>query len=196
MPRARKRLYTVWWNMLERCNNPNNHNYHGYGGRGISVCDDWLGSCGYKNFEKWAINNGYKENLTIDRIDVNKGYDSTNCRWVTITEQANNRRTNRIITYKNVTDTLANICRKFDKDYMLVNNRLQKGWEVQKALDTPKYSSRKNGRYITYDGKTKSIAEWTRELHLSKNTIYERLNSGWTVEEALFIEKGGRKHGN
>ena len=84
------RLYSIWSGMLKRCNNKNCHAYQNYGGRGIKVCDEWLD---YVNFRDWAIQNNYSDLLSIDRINNDGNYESSNCRWANAKQQANNRRT-------------------------------------------------------------------------------------------------------
>lgn len=83
------KLYMVWDSMRSRCNTPTNKSYHYYGGRGISVCKEWDD---FKNFETWALKNGYKEGLSIDRINNDGNYEPPNCRWTTAHEQRINQR--------------------------------------------------------------------------------------------------------
>lgn len=86
------RLYTIWRSMRQRCGNPKNMDYKSYGGRGILVCDEWKD---YTAFKRWALSNGYADNLSIDRINVDGNYEPGNCRWADAKTQANNRRPRR-----------------------------------------------------------------------------------------------------
>ena len=100
--KAHHKLRNIRKHMIQRCYYKNTSNYSNYGGRGITVCDEWRDKKnGLKRFEEWALANGYKEGLSIDRIDVNGNYEPSNCRWITMAEQAKNKRNNVIFYDKN-----------------------------------------------------------------------------------------------
>ena len=130
------RLYTIWSRMKQRCYDKNYTEYDNYGGRGIFVCNEWKNS--FENFYLWAIENGYSDALTIDRIDNNQGYAPNNCRFVNRTVQANNTRQNHRITYKDVTLTLAEWCKILNLPYHTIKKRLNtSGWSVSEAFEIP-----------------------------------------------------------
>lgn len=119
------RLWHVYYHMIGRCENPNTPMYYRYGGRGISVCEEWKES--FTSFRAWALNNGYKNGLTIERINNDGNYCPENCRWATVTEQANNRSTNRMVTVNGEEDTLANWARRTGYAYEKARYRLKRG---------------------------------------------------------------------
>lgn len=131
-----KRLWQTYQNMKTRCNNENYILYSRYGGRGIKVCDEWERS--FSSFKEWAFKSGYSDELTLDRIDNDKGYSPENCKWSTVREQANNRHTNRILVLNGVSDTMANWSRKINIPYWVIQERLdRKGWSEERALTEP-----------------------------------------------------------
>lgn len=115
-------LHNRWLNMKSRCYNPRNKRYDRYGGRGIFVCDEWLD---FQNFYDWAISNGFSEELSLDRIDNDKGYSPENCRWATPRQQANNTRRNVFVEYMGQRKTVAEWCRELGLDKRTVYSRME-----------------------------------------------------------------------
>lgn len=103
---VRRKIYLRYQYMKNRCYYPKNKDYKIYGGRGIRVCDEWLGENGFENFYQWSIKNGFEENLTLDRINSNGNYEPKNCIWVDIKTQAINRNTTHFITYQGETHSI------------------------------------------------------------------------------------------
>jgi len=132
------RLYNVWRSMLDRCNNPKNDGYRIYGGRGISVCKEW--SCSVVPFYNWAIENGWEQGLTIDRIDGNGNYCPQNCRVVTQKINSRNKESTFCVIVNGAKIGLAQYLEDINriKDYFLIKSRLDYGWPLEKALNLPK----------------------------------------------------------
>ena len=90
------RLYSIYTNMKTRCYNSNSTSYENYGGRGVTVCDEWKTS--FIMFKSWAEANGYSDELSLERVNVNGNYEPSNCKWITMEQQARNK-TNTIRAY-------------------------------------------------------------------------------------------------
>jgi hypothetical protein len=128
---SNSRIYKIWKDMKNRCKNPNNKFFNRYGGRGIKVCEEWL-YC-FENFYEWAINNGYTESLTIDRIDVDGMYEPSNCRWASVKEQNNNKASN--FTYKGECKSLKKWCKDLNINYRTMMSRKHiLGLSTERAL--------------------------------------------------------------
>lgn len=134
---AKSRLYSIWRNLRQRCNNPKAKNYDNYGGRGIKVCDNWNNAEGYTAFKEWALSNGYRNDLTIDRINNNGNYEPSNCRWATSLEQNNNQSSNIMISYNNEIHTLSEWSRLTGINRSTLKNRYEKGQSPEEILYTP-----------------------------------------------------------
>lgn len=177
------RLYVVWYKIKERCYNKNEKSYKYYGGRGIKMCDEWRND--FKSFFNWAVNNGYAKGLTIDRIDNNGIYCPENCRWATYIQQQNNRRSCHYVTIGNETKSLSDWCRVYSTSERLVNSRVQRGWDVITALNTPKTRN----RLITLNNVTKTFLEWCEYYLIDSKTVNARLRRGWNIEKAIITPK-------
>jgi len=121
--------------MKQRCSNPKASKYNIYGGRGIAVCYEWKSN--FEVFKNWALQNGYSESLSIDRIDSDKGYYPENCRWADCFEQNNNLRSNHLITYNNKTLSINQWARELKISKKTLSERIRRGWNIQRAFETP-----------------------------------------------------------
>lgn len=130
------RLYNIWLNMNARCFNKNHISYAYYGGRGIEVCDTWKDDA--VAFRDWAIANGYRDDLTIDRIDANGPYSPENCRWISQKEQANNRRNNRIVSYGGESHTISEWSSITGIRKDTLRHRIDAGWSPDLLFTSPR----------------------------------------------------------
>ena len=128
------RLNRIWRLMKNRCRNPNSEAYKNYGGRNVTVCDEWLD---YAAFKEWALSHGYRDDLTIDRINNDLGYCPENCRWITREQQQSNKRTNKYYTIGNETHYLNEWARIYGVSASAMINRMKRGWSAYDAITTP-----------------------------------------------------------
>ena len=129
---SRTRLYRIYSSMRERCYRPQHMHYANYGGRGIDVCPEWRGD--FAAFREWAMSHGYADNLSIDRIDNDRGYSPDNCRWADAKTQCGNRRTCHMLTVDGQTHTLSEWARISGIKNSTIRERLKRGWSIERAL--------------------------------------------------------------
>ena len=121
------RLYNIWSVMKRRCKVRSDYAH-------VSVCDEWQK---FEPFYEWSMSHGYADNLTIDRIDSRGNYEPSNCRWATVRQQANNTSRNRRLSLYGVTCTVAEWSRMFCISQSALRHRLDRGWDLERALTTP-----------------------------------------------------------
>lgn len=178
---SNSRIYHIWANMKSRCYNPNNKKYKNYGDRGIIVCDEWLKS--FESFYNWAVNNGYQENLTIDRIDVDGNYEPSNCRWANMTAQANNRTNNHLLSCQGENKTLSEWSNETGISPNLLWYRAHKNKPVDEILATTKQEPI---RYSTQNGESHTLQEWSMITGIKEPTIRNRIKKlKWSVDKAV-----------
>jgi len=141
--KARRTEYTIWANMIDRCQRAGNQHYDDYGGRGITVCERW------QRFENFLEDMGPRPSAshTIERKNNDVGYELRNCEWSTRARQARNKRTTVWVRYGGKKQCLADACEAAGLSYSMVSQRLDKlGWSVADALTIPRYGRGANGR--------------------------------------------------
>ena len=136
---SNSKLYNVWINMKQRCDNPHEKRYKNYGGRGITYCNEWKD---FEPFYKWAMEVGYNPNApkgqcTLDRIDVNGNYEPKNCRWITNKEQQNNKTDSVYHEYNGESHTISQWADILNLPLNILKGRLSKGWDIKRTLEQP-----------------------------------------------------------
>ena len=185
------RLYNVWHTMKERCYVKSHINYNNYGGRGITVCEEWMDFIPFMN---WAYSNGYDENAkrgecTLDRIDPNGNYCPENCRWVSMSVQANNKTDNVYLEYNGIIDTLTNHARNLGLDPRTVESRKVKGESIDKI-----FREKRKTKTIEYKGKTYTVNEFCKKFKVSRSPVETRIfKNGESPEIALRNIRANKK---
>lgn len=144
---SKTKLYFIWCSMKRRCEKPKDKAYCNYGGRGIKVCKEWHD---YSEFHKWAMDNGYKQGLSIDRINNDGNYEPNNCRWVDRKTQNNNTRANIIIVVDNEKHTLSEWGRLLNVSYDLLHSRIRYYGNIPEVITKP-YRITHNSKFIYID---------------------------------------------
>lgn len=129
------RLYKIWSGMVCRCENAKHPYYNRYGGRGIHICDEWRSN--NSAFFDWALNNGYRDGLAIDRIDNDGDYEPGNCRFVSARQQQLNRSSNKVVSVGGLNLPITEMCEVLNMSYPTVAGRIKRGWSVLDAITTP-----------------------------------------------------------
>lgn len=156
------KLKQAWADMKQRCNNKNVKSYQYYGARGITYCEAWEK---YRNFEKWALENGFEKNKSLDRIDVNGNYEPTNCRWATRKQQDNNRTNNVFVVVQGEKMTLKQVSEKFGFTYSAIQHRYSVGDRGDKLIEPLNRGVRRDGlkrkkKALLYGYKNTAEAKW------------------------------------
>lgn len=173
----KKELKNVWNNIKYRCNNPKDKHYEWYGAKGVKVYDDWLDiKLGFYNFYNWAINNGYEEGLSIDRVEVDGNYEPSNCEWVTHEVQCNNKTTNILITIRNKTQTMAEWAKDCNIPYDKFTKRYYSGTRG-KALLEP-FTEYFSNTIINVDGIAHTSKEWAQIIGITDGSFKKRYDKG------------------
>lgn len=134
--KSNTRLFRIWAHIKDRCFNENNDAYKNYGGRGISMCLEWKND--FMSFYNWAKENGYNNNLTIDRKDNNGNYEPKNCRWITVKEQHRNTRRNKFLIYNGEKHCISEWAEILGLRKDTILSRLKNGWSIERALEVAK----------------------------------------------------------
>lgn len=175
-------LYHIWRGMKDRCLNFNNKNYDRYGGRGIKICNEWLDN--FQAFYDWAIENGYQEGLTIDRINNNGNYEPLNCRWVNYIVQANNRSNNHLITVDGETHTVSEWSRITGLNPQLISHRANRG-DSNEEIFNKEFPKVEINKLYEYQGEKHTIKEYSEMFGISKDTLHRRIRKGMSIKEAI-----------
>ena len=182
MSRNNDPLYKLWKSIKGRCYNPNKQNYYLYGGRGIRVADEWLNDpMAFVEYVRTTIGDR-PEGCSLDRIDNDGHYEPNNLRWATKEQQAQNKRTTRMLTHQGETLCLTEWATRLGITHSALIRRI-KLWGVEKALSKSKYETRR--RFLTYKGQTRSMIEWAQLVGISLEGLHYRIDKGWSIKRAF-----------
>ncbi len=179
---TKTKLYSIWHGMKRRCD-PKGKDHEVYRKKKIRVCRQWEDS--FEKFRDWALANGYEDGLTIDRMDSSKKYAPFNCRWITAEENSRRHSNAHFYLVNGKSLTIPQISKKYNITERILYSRLHQGMSINEAIETPLTQVAR----ITYNGKTKTIREWSEELEIPCTALYGRINKlGWNIDKAFTTE--------
>lgn len=181
------RLYGIWCAMKHRSSGTisDQRTKKWYTDRNIKRCKEWDN---FESFRDWALNNGYADNLSIDRIDVNGDYCLENCRWVNNKTQGRNRTNNHLITYKGETHCIEDWVDITGIPQTIIYSRARRGWKVEDIFETKIGERKKSYEYWKkheYNGESHSLKKWSEIKGINYLTLKDRLKNGWGIGKAL-----------
>lgn len=186
---SKTRAYKVWIAIKKRCYNQKSSVYKYYGGKGITVCDEWLND--FQSFYEWLLSQGYDETFprgvqTIDRIDNTLGYSPANCRLITIGQQQRNKESLKKYEYNGEKHLICEWAEIYNIDEQLLRARLNLGWTFEEAIRFPLHAKPHVKKItISYNGETHTLSEWSKLLGISENTIRSRYRKKFTPDKIL-----------
>lgn len=182
---SKSRIYKIWDSMMYRCYNTNDESYENYGGRGIKVSEKW------HKFDSFYedMSEGYNENMTIDRINVNGNYEKSNCRWLTMFDQQGNKRNTVRITHDGKNQTLKQWSEETGISVSALYQRFTKGYSPEEILK----KDRRTTILLTLNGETHSIKDWSKITGLSERLIRSRYEKDWPDKKILTLPKNSRR---
>jgi len=182
--RTKTAEHNTWLKMKARCENNADKSWHRYGGRGITVCAEWANS-----FEAFYADMGPRPSSahSIERNDNDGNYCPENCRWATKTEQANNRRSSRIVEFDGVQKTVAEWARDVGMSPLLLRRRIEDGWSIEDALTKASRGVRikRDDPLLTSGHRTQRLSEWAAEKGIEPATMHARIRRGWSDEKVV-----------
>lgn len=175
-----RRIYVAWWNMKSRCDSSKRKDSKYYHDKGILYCEEWKD---YHAFQDWALENGYSDDLTLDRINGNLEYCPENCRWISLEDQQRNRSNCIYFTHNGETKTLAEWSRIFGINRSTLHDRIYLlGYSFEEAI-SKQMGYQKSNVFVEYEGKKYTLAEFSRFLKCTIQWVWKMNKDGLTGEE-------------
>lgn len=171
---SKTRIYSIWAGIKNRCYNKNKKEYDRYGGKGLLMCDEWKED--FVKFYEWSIENGYSDDLTIDRIDNTKGYYPDNCRWTDYQTQTLNRSVTKYVDIDGEKFTIPQLSKKYGINKNCLYARVRKLGYTKEIIE-PVIKT------YNYKGKEYRLYELAKLLGISEQTLYYRIKSNWNIND-------------